>query len=81
MNSIEWLIDQMISKGYFDGNKPLSFTNLDHLQQQAKEMEMDNAIAFHKWMKREDHVINSEKYFHYSDKDMYNEYLKHKDND
>jgi len=38
MTSIEWLIDQMFTQGYFDGNKPLSFTNLDHLQQQAKEM-------------------------------------------
>ena len=38
MTSIEWLIDQMFKQGYFDGNKPLTFTNLDHLQQQAKEM-------------------------------------------
>ena len=36
--SIEWLIDQMFRQGYFDGNKPLSITNLDHLQQQAVEM-------------------------------------------
>jgi hypothetical protein len=35
----EWLIDQLFKQGYFDGNKPLTFTNLDHLQQQAKEME------------------------------------------
>jgi len=38
MTSIEWLIDQMFKQGYFDGNKPLSITNLDHLQQQAEEM-------------------------------------------
>jgi hypothetical protein len=38
MTSIEWLIEQMFKQGYFDGNKPLTFTNLDHLQQQAKEM-------------------------------------------
>lgn len=35
----EWLIDQMLKQVYFDGNKPLSITNLDHLQHQAKEME------------------------------------------
>ena len=37
--AVEWLIDQMFKQGYFDGNKPLSITNLDHLQHQAKEME------------------------------------------
>jgi hypothetical protein len=44
MTSIEWLIDQMFRQGYFDGNKPLSFTNLDHLQHQAKEMHKQEII-------------------------------------
>jgi hypothetical protein len=44
MTSIEWLIEEMLSKGYFDGNKPLTFTNLDHLQQQAKEMHKQEII-------------------------------------
>ena len=35
---IGWLIDQMFKQGYFDGNKPLTYTNLDHLQNQATEM-------------------------------------------
>jgi len=39
MTSIEWLIEEMFKQGYFDGNKPLSITNLDHLQQQAVEMQ------------------------------------------
>jgi len=42
--AVEWLVDQMFKQGYFDGNKPLSFTNLDHLQQQAKEMEKEQII-------------------------------------
>ena len=42
--AVEWLIDQMFKQGYFDGNKPLTFTNLDHLQQQAKEMEKEQII-------------------------------------
>jgi len=37
--AVEWLIDQMFKQGYFDGNKPLTYTNLDHLQQQALELE------------------------------------------
>ena len=44
MTSIEWLVDQMFKQGYFDGNKPLTFTNLDHLQQQAKEMHKQEII-------------------------------------
>jgi hypothetical protein len=42
--AVEWLIDQMFKQGYFDGNKPLTFTNLDHLQQQAKEMEKEQIM-------------------------------------
>jgi len=42
--AVEWLIEQMFKQGYFDGNKPLTFTNLDHLQQQAKEMEKEQII-------------------------------------
>ena len=37
-SSIDWLVDQMFKQGFFDGNKPLSYTTLDHLQHQAKEM-------------------------------------------
>ena len=37
--AVEWIVDQMFKQGYFDGNKPLSITNLDHLQHQAKAME------------------------------------------
>jgi len=43
--AVEWLIEQMLEQGYFDGNKPLTFTNLDHLQQQAKAMEKEQIIA------------------------------------
>jgi len=45
--AVEWLIEQMFKQGYFDGNKPLTYTNLDHLQQQAKAMEKEQiADAF-----------------------------------
>ena len=39
--AVDWLVDQMFKQGYFDGNKPLSITNLDHLQHQAKAMERE----------------------------------------
>jgi uncharacterized protein YoaH (UPF0181 family) len=47
--AVEWLIDQMFKQGYFDGNKPLTFTNLDHLQQQAKEMEREQELRLIKF--------------------------------
>ena len=43
--AVEWLIEQLLEQGYFDGNKPLTFTNLDHLQQQAKAMEQEQIIS------------------------------------
>lgn len=42
--AVEWLVEEMLKQGYFDANKPLTFTNLDHLQQQAKEMEKEQII-------------------------------------
>jgi hypothetical protein len=42
--AVEWLVEEMLKQGYFDGNKPLTYTNLDHLQQQAKEMEKQQII-------------------------------------
>lgn len=44
MTAVDWIVDQMFKQGYFDGNKPLSITNLDHLQQQAKEMEKQQIV-------------------------------------
>ena len=44
LTAVEWLIEQMFKQGYFDGNKPLSYTNLEHLQNQAKEMEKEQII-------------------------------------
>ena len=35
-----------------------------------------DAIAFHRWMIANDTPDNAEKYFHYSDEDMYNEFKK-----
>jgi hypothetical protein len=39
--AVKWLVEQLFKQGYFDGNKPLSITNLDHLENQAKQMERE----------------------------------------
>ena len=36
------------------------------------------AIEFYRWMMENDTVENAEKYFHWSDEDMFNEFLKTK---
>ena len=40
-SAVDWLIDEMFKQGYFDGNKPLSYTNLDHLQNEARKIEIE----------------------------------------
>jgi hypothetical protein len=44
MTAIEWIVDQMLKQGYFYNNLTLTYTMLDHLQQQAKEMEKQQII-------------------------------------
>ena len=44
--------------------------------EQAKEMEKEQMIGFHKWMLENDTPENAERFFHFSDTDMLNEYLK-----
>lgn len=38
----------------------------------------DFAIAFHRWMRKNDTIETAEKYFHYTDKDMLNQFKKEK---
>jgi hypothetical protein len=36
------------------------------------------AIEFHRWMMENDTIENAETYFHWSDEDMFKEFLKQK---
>ena len=42
---------------------------------------MKEAIEFHRWMMKNDTIENADKYFHWSDEDMYNEFLRVKPRD
>jgi hypothetical protein len=44
MTAVEWFAIQLYEQGYFDGSTPKSITNLDHLQEQAKQMEKEQII-------------------------------------
>ena len=61
--SIEWLIDQMFKQGYFDGNTPLSITNLDHLQYQAKQMHKEEIV--NAWIATDNELqrLSAEEYY------------------
>lgn len=49
-----------------------------HKKEQEQEEKDKFAIAFHRWMRLNDTLKNSDKYFHYTDKDMLNEFKKEK---
>jgi len=63
--AVDWLVDQMFKQGYFDGNKPLSITNLDHLQHQAKAMEREQIIDAHglKYYDLNEETVTGEQYY------------------
>ena len=50
--------------------------NLLQVFEEAKEMEREIAITFHKWMQINDTEQNAEKYANHSDEDMFDEFLK-----
>lgn len=65
--AVEWLVEQL----------PIRMQN--YLQkdiEEAKEMEREIAISFHQWMQINDIEQNAEKYVNYSDKNMFDEFLK-----
>lgn len=66
-SAVEWLEDNL---------HYLHSTKWDDILEQAKEMEKVQMIGFHKWMLENDTLENAERFFHFSDTDMLNEYLK-----
>lgn len=66
--AVEWLVIQLHTHW---GNEDVSF---EKLLEQAKEMEKQQMIEFHKWMIENDTVKNAEKHFHFTDSDMLHEY-------
>jgi len=42
--AVEWLIQQMLKQGYFEGDKPFTFTNISELQNKALAMEKEQIV-------------------------------------
>jgi hypothetical protein len=70
MTAVEWFFSELERMQYFIGNDMLQALK------QAKEMEKEQMIKFHKWMLENDTEQNADKYFHFTNSDMLNEYYK-----
>ena len=42
--AVEWLVEQMIERNFFSKDTPLSYTTLEHLTNQAKQMEKEQIM-------------------------------------
>ena len=62
--AVEWLVEVVAKMGYVS----------TEILEQAKAMENEQMIKFHKWMIENDTVQNAENHFHFTDSDMFNEY-------
>jgi hypothetical protein len=71
VTAVQWLIHQLIT----ENEVSLKGENYK-LFELAKEMEREQMIKFYKWMLENNTEQNAEKYFHFTDSDMLNEYYK-----
>jgi hypothetical protein len=71
ITAVNWLIDKLIT----ENEVTLKGENYK-LFELAKEMEREQMIKFYKWMLENNTEQNAEKYFHFTDSDMLNEYYK-----
>ena len=70
--AVEWLIKEIKANDWWYLPESMKQDIFD----QAKEIEKEQMIGFHKWMLENDIEANAETFFGYSDTDMLNEYLK-----
>jgi hypothetical protein len=71
VTAVQWLIHQLIT----ENEVTLKGENYK-LFELAKEIEREQMIKFYKWMLENNTEQNAEKYFHFTDSDMLNEYYK-----
>jgi hypothetical protein len=76
--AVEWLENQIKTSKYFyklmEDINSRSTVAQPNIFRQAKELEKNRMIEFHKWMIENDTVQSAEKHFHFTDSDMLNEY-------
>jgi hypothetical protein len=73
--AVEWLENELDNILYLDLFHS-EWKKVTKAIEQAKAMEKEQMIMFYRWMKEVDTYENAERFFHYTDEDMLNEYLK-----
>ena len=77
--AVEWFLDNanIIPKYELSIGDPIDKAELSKQDtiDKAKQIERKQIIDFHNWMMKNDTPENAERYFHYTDNDMLNEYL------
>ena len=73
--AVEWLLEQIFKHNNLVKGDGWFYVKPDIIEQ-AKAMEKEHMIGFHKWMLENDTEQNAEKHFHFTDNDMLDEYYK-----
>tara|TARA_R110000868_G_scaffold247511_3_gene503881 strand:+ start:1497 stop:1889 length:393 start_codon:yes stop_codon:yes gene_type:complete len=60
MTAVEWLVEEMINKKFFSSDTPLSFTTLEHLTNQAKQMEREQIEELESSLKLMNSIYNED---------------------
>ena len=63
---------------WIDANCHEETFNINDAREMSLRLEQEQSIAFHKWMLQNDTEQNAEKYFHYTDENMWHEFLNSK---
>jgi hypothetical protein len=71
--AVDWLEDNLIGNPFSEKD----FAHNVNIFKQAKEMEKEQMLNFYMWMRMNE---KAEEYFHYTDEDMFEEYLKQEKN-
>ena len=61
--AVEWLVDEMIQRKFFEKETELSYTTLEHLTNQAKAMEKQNIVDAYRFGIQDEYVIGSQQYY------------------
>jgi hypothetical protein len=74
--AVEWLLQQMLKEGYFEGERPFTFTNLAHLQQEALAMEKSQIIKTYRDGRSDQQSERNTRWYNRNAEYYYNEKFK-----
>jgi hypothetical protein len=71
MTSVEWLIEEMLSKGFF--KESVTLTNIDHLQYKAEELHKQEIIKSYRDGRSDQQSEKQGKFYNRISEQYYNE--------